>query len=242
MMNAPKTDAELMLTKARTRLLRKLVFFGQLALKLTFVETTQTQTMATDGKHLYYNPVWVATMTVAKLVGVILHEVLHVIFMHMLRREGRQHERWNVACDLAINPIIIRYGEELPEGALDEYRFHRMTAEQIYKALDQEDDWKAACRLSLRARASRRTVTRRNQKEPNRISPMQKRPQKALRGVQMRAMTPNRVIHPLMAVNRANPMPMLHPLDNPVSVRSGMRPVTMVPSSVSPSAKNSNGS
>ena len=119
------------------------MFFGQLALKLTFVETTQTQTMATDGKHLYYNPVWVATMTVAKLVGVILHEVLHVIFMHMLRREGRQHERWNVACDLAINPIIIRYGEELPEGALDEYRFHRMTAEQIYKALDQEDDWES---------------------------------------------------------------------------------------------------
>ena len=143
MMNVPKTDAELTLTKARTRLLKKLVFFGQLALKLGLQESTQTQTMATDGRHIYYNPAWVETVSVLMLAGVILHEVLHVIFMHPLRRGTKNHERWNIACDLAINPIIVRHGFELPEGALDEYRFHRMTAEQIYKALDEEDDWES---------------------------------------------------------------------------------------------------
>jgi len=141
MMNTPKTDAELTLTKARTRLLKKLVFFGQLALKLGLQESTQTQTMATDGKHIYYNPAWVETVSVLMLAGVILHEVLHVIFMHPLRRGGRNHERWNIACDLAINPIIVRHGFELPEGALDEWQYHSMTAEQIYKQLDQEGDW-----------------------------------------------------------------------------------------------------
>ena len=141
MMNTLKTDAELNLTKARTRLLKKLVFFGQLALKLGLEESTQTQTMATDGKRIYFNSAWVETVSVAMLAGVILHEVLHVIFMHPLRRGGRNHERWNIACDLAINPIITRHGFELPEGALDEWQYHSMTAEQIYKQLDQEDEW-----------------------------------------------------------------------------------------------------
>ena len=141
MMNVPKTDAELMLTKARTQLLKKLVFFGQLALKLGLQESTQTQTMATDGKHIYFNPAWVETVSVIMLAGVILHEVLHVIFMHPLRRGGRNHERWNIACDLAINPIITRHGFELPDGALDEWQYHSMTAEQIYKQLDQEGNW-----------------------------------------------------------------------------------------------------
>jgi predicted metal-dependent peptidase len=143
MMNVPKTDAELTLTKARTRLLKKLVFFGQLALKLGLQESTQTQTMATDGKHIYYNPAWVETVSVLMLAGVILHEVLHVIFMHPLRRGGRNHERWNIACDLAINPIITRHGFELPDGALDEWQFHSMTAEQIYKQLDQTGEWES---------------------------------------------------------------------------------------------------
>tara|TARA_R110002020_G_scaffold22061_4_gene74647 strand:- start:103 stop:1467 length:1365 start_codon:yes stop_codon:yes gene_type:complete len=141
MMNTQKTEAELTLTKARTRLLKKLVFFGQLALKLGLQESTQTQTMATDGKHIYYNPAWVETVSVLMLAGVILHEVLHVIFMHPLRRGDRNHERWNIACDLAINPIITRHGFELPDGALDEWQYHSMTAEQIYKQLDQMDDW-----------------------------------------------------------------------------------------------------
>ncbi len=141
MMNTQKTEAELTLTKARTRLLKKLVFFGQLALKLGLEESTQTQTMATDGKRIYYNPAWVETVSVVMLAGVILHEVLHVIFMHPLRRGGRNHERWNIACDLAINPIITRHGFELPDGALDEWQYHSMTAEQIYKQLDQQDDW-----------------------------------------------------------------------------------------------------
>ena len=124
MMNTQKTEAELTLTKARTRLLKKLVFFGQLALKLGLEESTQTQTMATDGKRIYYNPAWVETVSVVMLAGVILHEVLHVIFMHPLRRGGRNHERWNIACDLAINPIITRHGSE-----------------HMYKQLDQQDDW-----------------------------------------------------------------------------------------------------
>ena len=85
-------------------------------------------------------------------------------------------------------------------------------------------------------------MTRRNLGEYKRTSPTQKRRQRPHRRPKQVVMSPKRVIHPLMGVNRANPMPMRRPLDSPVSVKSGMQPMTMGLSFLSPSARRSNGS
>ena len=42
-------------------------------------------------------------------------------FYTHLRRGKRNPKKWNIACDLAINPIIERHGFELPEGSLNDY-------------------------------------------------------------------------------------------------------------------------
>lgn len=114
-------------------------FFGVLSLKLTLIEDrVSTKTLKTDGKNLWFNPEYVATLSKYQLVGVMAHEVLHCANGHPWRREHRDAKLWNEACDMAINPIVIDAGMQLPEGALDGSAYKGMSAEEIYSHLLQE--------------------------------------------------------------------------------------------------------
>ena len=130
-----------LIARAKSMLLVRHAFFASLALNLEYIETEDTETMATDGKAIYYNPAWVATLTLIEIMSVIAHEVLHVAFCHHLRRNGRDQARWNRACDYAINWILVASGVfRLPEGGLFDEQDKGMTAEQIYNKLPTEDE------------------------------------------------------------------------------------------------------
>lgn len=55
---------------------------------------------------IYYNPVWFEQLTVKHKLGVVLHELLHVILLHQYRRGNRQVIPWSVACDMAVNEML----------------------------------------------------------------------------------------------------------------------------------------
>lgn len=130
-----------LIARAKSMLLVRHAFFASLALNLEYIETEETETMATDGKAIYYNPAWVATLELIEIMSVIAHEVLHVAFCHHLRRNGRDQDRWNKACDYAINWILVESGVfRLPEGGLFDEQYKGMTAEQIYNKLPTEDE------------------------------------------------------------------------------------------------------
>ena len=130
-----------LIARAKSMLLVRHAFFASLALNLEYIETEETETMATDGKTIYYNPAWVATLELIEIMSVIAHEVLHVAFCHHLRRNGRDQDRWNKACDYAINWILVESGVfRLPEGGLFDEQYKGMTAEQIYNKLPTEDE------------------------------------------------------------------------------------------------------
>ena len=126
--------------KARTALLLDHPFFGSLLYRLKDRESRATRTMATDGVSLLWNPEFVETLTAATLAGTLAHEVMHPALHHHLRRSGRDPKRWNIACDYAINPLLVDAGLSLPEGVLIESRFRGMSAEQIYNLLESEED------------------------------------------------------------------------------------------------------
>jgi len=96
--------------------------------------------MATDGVSLFYNPEFVATLSGAELTGVLAHEVLHPGLQHHVRRGNRSAKRWNMACDYAINPLVIDAGLALPKDVLIDNRFRGMSAERIYNLIEEEDD------------------------------------------------------------------------------------------------------
>lgn len=133
-----KLTPDLILTKARIKLLFNQPFFGSLVIPMQMVERTDMPTMATDGKCIMYSPKFVEDISADEVLGVLCHEVLHVTNAHHLRRGKRNPRLWNIACDYAINPIVVAAGMKLPAGALISNDFRDMSAEQIYKLLEQE--------------------------------------------------------------------------------------------------------
>tara|TARA_B110000211_G_C14065007_1_gene547300 strand:+ start:213 stop:1376 length:1164 start_codon:yes stop_codon:yes gene_type:complete len=134
-----KLSAPDKMLKSKTDLLRKFPFFGMLLIKLKILaDESITQTMATDGKFIYYNPAWVTLLTLGETIGTVAHEILHCALLHPYRRCNRDRDLWNAACDLAINPLLIDWGFTLPAGGLIDPRFHAMSAETIYHIIYKE--------------------------------------------------------------------------------------------------------
>jgi len=126
--------------KARSRLILDNPFLGTLCLRLKPIEW-EDQTGATDGVHLFYNPKWFEGLTDMEKIGFLAHEVMHVVFLHITRRNERNATKWNVACDYAINNYLIAEGLILPRGGLVDEQYNDMTAEAIYAQLpDQGTD------------------------------------------------------------------------------------------------------
>jgi predicted metal-dependent peptidase len=135
-----ETPTSLRIQKARTSLILDHPFFGSLLFRMKGRESWSIQTMATDGVSLFYNPDFVETLNAATLAGTLAHEVMHPALHHHVRRSGRDPKRWNVACDFAINPLLVDAGLSLPDGVLIDNSFRGMSAEQIYNLLESESE------------------------------------------------------------------------------------------------------
>jgi predicted metal-dependent peptidase len=125
--------------KARTALLLDHPFFGTLLFRLGARALTSIATMATNGVSLYFNPEFVDSLGSAELIGVLAHETMHPALQHHTRRGGREPKRWNMACDYAINPLLVDAGLTLPKNVLLDDRFRGMSAERIYNLLEAEE-------------------------------------------------------------------------------------------------------
>lgn len=123
------------MTRARSQLVLGQPFFGALALGLTLREDAGCHGMWTDGVSLGYNPRAVAALPDAQVLGMQAHEVMHLACKHHLRRNGRDKELWNRACDLAVNAILVEAGFSLPKDFPQDPRYKDMAAEDIYVAL-----------------------------------------------------------------------------------------------------------
>jgi predicted metal-dependent peptidase len=134
-----QSATEARIQKARTRLLLDHPFFGSLLFRLKGRETSSVPTMATDGVSLFYNPEFVESLSAPELAGVLAHEVMHPALQHHTRRADRSATRWNMACDYAINPLLVDAGLILPKDVLLEDRFRGMNAERIYNLLMEEE-------------------------------------------------------------------------------------------------------
>jgi len=126
--------------KARTALLLDHPFFGSLLFRLGGRASGSIQTMATDGVSLFYNSAFVETLNPAELAGVLAHEVMHPALQHHTRRGDRDRKRWNMACDYAINPLLLDAGLTLPKDVLIDHRFRGMSAGRIYNLIEEQRD------------------------------------------------------------------------------------------------------
>jgi predicted metal-dependent peptidase len=122
------------LSAARTRLILERPFIGALVMHLRFTAAAPhaCPTIATDARRLYFNAGYVARLTLAETQFVLAHEALHCALGHFARRSHRIRKRWDVACDHAVNLVLIQDGMRPPPGVLANTDFLGLTAEEIY--------------------------------------------------------------------------------------------------------------
>ncbi|MGE5633563.1 MAG: DUF2201 family putative metallopeptidase [Caulobacteraceae bacterium] len=104
---------------AMLHLLIKQPFYGYVAASVTPAESKDVETirMINDTSlKLLYNREWYEALPDGKAVGVIIHELLHLILLHPYRRDKREQRLWTVACDMAVNKHI--HNDLLPEDSI----------------------------------------------------------------------------------------------------------------------------
>ena len=91
--------------------------------------------MGTDGSTIYYNPRFLIEKYTYDSVYVnrsYLHMLLHSIFRHMYLREEREEEKWNLACDIAVEYIIDGLENKVTK------RLVSLVREEFYERLSKE--------------------------------------------------------------------------------------------------------
>ena len=145
---------------ARVGLLLRHPFFGNMATRLQIKECDEwCPTAATDGRNLYFNTEFFSKMTSKEIEFVIAHEILHCVFDHMTRREDRDPQLHNIACDYIVNNTLVRdnigekpkavqifqdwkYDGWSSEAVYDDiYKKGKEKMEQLGKLLDEHIDW-----------------------------------------------------------------------------------------------------
>jgi predicted metal-dependent peptidase len=93
---------------ARVGLLLRHPFFGNLATRMKLIDASDwCATLATDGRNFYYNCEFVDKLKPKEAEFGFAHEVLHNVFDHMGRRDGRDPQLSNIAADYAANQILV---------------------------------------------------------------------------------------------------------------------------------------
>ena len=135
-------EIETKLSAACTRLILDRPFIGALVLRLPMkaADPKWCATIGTDARHFYYNPEYIDSLTLEQTQFALAHEAMHCALSHFARREHRVQHRWDIACDLAINPILIKEGMTPVPGALYNIGYEGMMAEEIYPLVEENDE------------------------------------------------------------------------------------------------------
>lgn len=132
---------------SRNTLLVNLRFLDSALSRFEYIPVPES-TFLTDGKHLFFNPMHVLiNYKTAKEITVrdYLHVVLHCIFKHMYVNPNLEKVYWDLACDIAVENVIIELGlkssfvskENEQKKIIDKLTgdLGKLTAEKIYYVL-----------------------------------------------------------------------------------------------------------
>ena len=131
---------ETKLAAARTRLILEKPFLGALVMHLPLKASDPKwcETTATDARAFYYNPAYIARLTLEQTQFVLAHEAMHCALSHFNRRGHRLKHRWDVACDYAVNMILDEERMQAPDESLMNAAYRGLTAEEIYPLLHED--------------------------------------------------------------------------------------------------------
>lgn len=129
-------EARERLITSRVSLLMKNPFFGNLATRMQLKNADDwLTTAATNGRYFYYNSRFVCALQPAEVDFLVGHEVLHLVYDHIGRRDGRDPKIFNIAADYCVNADLIKHriGTMITTvPCLYDKQFDGWCAEQVY--------------------------------------------------------------------------------------------------------------
>uniref|UniRef100_A0A6M3JPX6 Metal-dependent peptidase n=1 Tax=viral metagenome TaxID=1070528 RepID=A0A6M3JPX6_9ZZZZ len=123
------------ISKAMIKLLLHHPFYATLLMRLNLIEDKSHRSGWTNGRAIGYSPEWIDSLLFEQVIGFLIHEALHLVFLHDIRRNWRDFIKFNEACDYAINLMLVEMKFQLPPNGLCDARFNNMTADAIYNLL-----------------------------------------------------------------------------------------------------------
>lgn len=136
----------------RTTLFMRLRYMRMAVGRLEPVRDDMVFTLAAEGKHIYYAPRYVIKLYKEEknaLLRAYVHTVLHCLFLHPFVSESIDKNKWNFACDVAVENAISHLeidelccrNVQYQEKFLSKLRasLDSLTAEKIYNYLCQNN-------------------------------------------------------------------------------------------------------
>ena len=98
-------EANKALSKAKIALMNipEAVFFSSLCLSMNYKWDDTCPTAYTDYKSIAFNTQFFMELSPSERIFLLLHETMHVAYMHNLRVGDKDRKVWNFACDYVIN-------------------------------------------------------------------------------------------------------------------------------------------
>tara|TARA_R110000868_G_scaffold409230_2_gene694396 strand:- start:485 stop:1810 length:1326 start_codon:yes stop_codon:yes gene_type:complete len=127
---------------ARIGLLLRHPFFGNMATRLKIEAADDwLGTAAVDGRKLYFNTQFFNAMDNKEVEFVIAHEILHMVFDHLGRRDHRNPRLYNIAADYIVNNLLVddRIGK-IPSivNCYQDFKYRGWSSENVYDDLFEQ--------------------------------------------------------------------------------------------------------
>ena len=136
------------ISRARIQLQKQNSFWAYLSLFLKFKEckkgVMEQDTMGIDIRgNVHYVKEFIDGLSDDELIGLITHEINHLVFLSQLRQGNRDHIGWNFASDLTINTLLKNNNFTLPAGGVipdhnNELKMGNLTIKDCDKKLAEE--------------------------------------------------------------------------------------------------------
>ena len=120
--------------------------------RLPYEMDFNTQRMGTEGERIHFHPEFIFQLFMEspqKLNRLYMHSLLHCLFRHIFKNEGKKEELWNMACDIHVEYVLDSLDVDLLKRPAGEYRentfqsmeekIKTLSAERIYQYLEEED-------------------------------------------------------------------------------------------------------
>ena len=140
------------LNQAKIELSLSMRYLSRALDKLSFQMDFNTRRIGTEGEKIHFHPEFVFQLYVEspqKLYRLYMHSLLHCLFRHMFKTEGKEEELWNLATDIHVEYVLdsmdieLLYCQAYPfrESYFQklEKEVKSLSAERIYAYLSEQN-------------------------------------------------------------------------------------------------------